>query len=114
MKNHLDKQKNFLRKVLTYRKSLARMNRGKAMTEEMKTFINNMENSIAIIQSSQRMLNYLKRPDIQKYLVEEIIPSNKDSWKTEFYQLLSQASSFHNSKNNQQKLYSKNENLNCR
>jgi hypothetical protein len=88
--NQLNRLKNFLRKILTYRKSLIKMNKGKKSTSLMKIFILNMEHSIATINSKERMISYLRKENIQNYILEEIIPSNKVSWKIEFHQLIKQ------------------------
>jgi uncharacterized protein YijF (DUF1287 family) len=80
---HLKKAKQYLRKVVAYRRWLHRMNMGKPVSENMKKIDYNMGD----ITSFDRMMNWISQRGVQVNILE-LIPSDKTKWKTELQQLI--------------------------
>lgn len=79
---HLKKSKQFLRKVVKYRRDLLKNNYGKQATESMVKSMAAIPFHISRIVSFDQMMRYLGRQDVQGN-IKELIPSNKKQWHEE-------------------------------
>jgi len=86
---HLKKSKQFLRKVISYRRNLLRMNKGKNCTVTMVKTMAEIDYYLPGFVSFDNMMNYLGRLSVQNNIYE-LIPSNKKVWKDELRQLVSE------------------------
>jgi len=86
---HLKKSKQFLRKVLNYRRNLLRRNAGKHASVNMVKTMAEIDYFLPVIVSFDRMANYLSRVTVQQN-IRELIPSNKNCWKQELAELVNE------------------------
>ena len=84
---HLKLTKQYLRKVVSYRKNLVRMNAGKKPTGKMISAMVTIPYAISRIDNFDRMLNYISMQKVQQDIIE-LIPSNKPTWKAELENLI--------------------------
>lgn len=85
---HLKMTKQFLRKVVKYRRDLQRFGHGKKVTTTMVSTMQHVEYLVAGIDSFDRMLEYISRREVQQQVIE-LIPSNKRAaWVTELEHLV--------------------------
>lgn len=86
---HLKTTKAYLKKVVNMRKRLAQMSTGKPITKSMKKTIDHIEYYFNK-HTADSMLNFISNPEKQTAILE-LIPSNKQVWKTELNHLVFEA-----------------------
>jgi hypothetical protein len=86
---HLKTCRQFLHKVVNYRKSLIRLNHGKHATENMMKTMASIGYLLPQINNFDRMLNWIAQKGMQVNILE-LIPSNKTTWKTELHNLIAE------------------------
>lgn len=86
---HLRTCKIYLRKVTRYRRNLLRLGHGKPENSEMIKTMSEIDYYLGIINSFDRMMNYLSQKAI-RLRIFELIPSNKKAWKKEYDDLIYQ------------------------
>jgi len=84
---HLKTTKQFLRKVVAYRRWLYRMNMGKPVSENMKETMKLIDYNLGDITSFDRMMKWIGQRTVQVNIVE-LIPSDKTKWKIELQKLI--------------------------
>lgn len=87
--DHLKASRQFLHKVVNYRKSLIRLNHGKHATESMMKTMASIGYLLPQINNFDRMLNWISQKGMQVNILE-LIPSNKPTWKTELQNLITE------------------------
>lgn len=86
--DHLKTTKQYLRKVVAYRRWLYRMNVGKPISENMKQTMNHIDYNLGNIRSFDRMMNWISQRTVQVNIIE-LIPSDKTKWKVELQKIIS-------------------------
>jgi hypothetical protein len=85
--DHLKTTKQYLRKVVAYRRFLFRMNMGKPISENMKETMKSIDYLLGDIDNFDRMLNWISQRGVQVNIVQ-LIPSDKTKWKIELQQII--------------------------
>lgn len=84
---HLKMCRQWLRKVVTYRRNLIRLNKGKHCSANMVRTMAEVDYRIKDIDSFDRMMSWIKQKGVQ-YNLTELVPSNKPTWKVELEHLV--------------------------
>lgn len=86
---HLKACKQFLRKVVNYRRNLMRLRVGKPATENMVKTIASIGYNVnhPAMDNFDRMHNWIAQKGVQSNIIE-LIPANKIKWKVELQQLV--------------------------
>lgn len=84
---HLKLCKQFLRKVVTYRRTLFRYDRGRKATKTMVATMASIGFLLPTIVSFDQMMNYLGQK-CNQYAIKQLIPPNKTAWCEELDYLL--------------------------
>lgn len=84
---HLKMTKQFLRKVVNYRRNLQKFGHGKPVTENMVKAMSAIPYNVSHIDSFDRMMGYIGQKQVQQQVIE-LIPSNKAAWKAELQHLI--------------------------
>ncbi len=87
---HLKITKQFLRKVVNYRRIINARGYSDKMTESMVKSLAAIPYNVANIDSFDRMYRYISRKGVQNEVLE-LIPKNKTGWKVEFQHLVFEA-----------------------
>jgi len=87
--DHLKACRQFLHKVVNYRRTLIRLNAGKHASENMIKTMASIRYLLPLINNFDRMQNWIAKKGVQVNIIE-LIPSNKIHWKTELQQLIAE------------------------
>jgi hypothetical protein len=87
--DHLKACRQFLNKVVNYRRTLIKLNAGKHASENMMKTMASIRYLLPQINNFDRMQNWIAQKGMQVN-INELIPSNKTHWKTELQQLIAQ------------------------
>lgn len=98
--DHLKATRQFLRKVVNYRKALIRLNHGKHTNENMVKTMASIGYLLQEINNFDRMLNWIAQKQVQ-FNILELIPSNKTKCKLELQRLVAEGNILKNRPVNQ-------------